>query len=118
VGGARVLGSGPGEVVSGAVAQVLRLADVEDAALVILHQVDPGRGRELLDLLGRGHRAGLDGRTGLGHGAPEDRASGRPAQECGPSLRYTSRRPRTEGGMTFRPVGGRTTRFARCSDGP
>ena len=54
VGGARVLGGGLGEVVAGAVAQVLGLADVEDAALRVLHQVDAGRGRELLDLLAGG----------------------------------------------------------------
>ena len=40
-----------GEVVGGAVAQVLGLADVEDAALIVLHQVDAGRGRKLLDFL-------------------------------------------------------------------
>ena len=58
VGGAAVLGGGLGEVVAGAVAQVLGLADVEDAALGVLHQVDAGRGGKLLDLLGRRHGGG------------------------------------------------------------
>src|SRR5262249_37162160 len=50
VAGARILGGRFREVVGGAIAEVLRLADVNDPALVILHQIDAGRGRELFDL--------------------------------------------------------------------
>ena len=73
VGGARVLGGGLGEVVAGPVAQVLRLADVEDHALGVLHEVDAGRGRELLDLLGRRHRTANRRRFRGGHGAYSQR---------------------------------------------
>ena len=42
---------------TGPVAQVLRLADVEDAALLVLHEIDAGRGGKVLDLLGGRQRS-------------------------------------------------------------
>ena len=60
----RSLGGRLLEVRAGPAAQVLRLADVDDPPLGVLHQVDAGRGRELADLLAR-----IEGlRWCVGHG--------------------------------------------------
>ena len=64
VGRTLVLLGRPGEVMPGAVTQVLGLADVDDPALGILHQVDAGRRRELLHLVGGAND--LDGKRDRG----------------------------------------------------
>ncbi|MBI3412128.1 MAG: HigA family addiction module antidote protein [Planctomycetes bacterium] len=53
-----------GEIMAGPVAQILRFADIEHPALLVLHQVDAGRGGELLDLF-RWGKLDLLGHEGL-----------------------------------------------------
>src|SRR5205823_3345785 len=76
VGRASVLGCGLGEVVRGAVAEVFGLADVEDATLGVLHEVDAGRRGEVFRLLADRLRDGLSGRWFAGHGGPPARILG------------------------------------------
>ena len=88
VGGAHVVSRGLAEVMAGAVTQVLRLADVEHAALAVFHDVDAGGGGELLDLVAGRHRLrrrrgpGFDGRDSARHGTPAGTIP-----SCGPVFR-------------------------------
>ena len=56
--------------------QVLGLADVDDASLGVLHQVEARRRGELLDLLGR--KSVADGESDM----PASRAPTRPTPSC------------------------------------
>src|SRR5207245_562042 len=82
VAGPRILGGRLGEIVASPVAQVLGLADIQNAALGILHEIDPGLGRKLPGLFHQRQSVRISARRYIRHDTP---ASTSPL--CDPAFR-------------------------------